>query len=82
MCGGGGKGNGGGGDEERCGCGGGDRGEVLSLLAWSGGEGDEPSLLSSGLLDLLPRWSPVTASHYVLNSAQEKNSRDDDQILQ
>ena len=58
VCGGG-KGSGcGGGDEERNGCGGGVRGEALSLLAWSGGEGDDPSLLSRGLLDLLSRRSP------------------------
>ena len=62
MCGGG-KGSGcasdvGGGDEDRSGCGGGVRGEALSLPAWSGpgGEGDDPSLLSMGLLDLLSQF--------------------------
>ena len=63
MCGGGkGNGCGVGGDDERSGCGGGVRGEALSLLAWSGGEGDDPSLLSMGLLDLLSR-SDVAAGH-------------------
>ena len=54
---------GGGGEEplNKLGCGGGVRGEALSLPAWSpGGEGDDPSLLSRGLLDLLSRMSPVT----------------------
>ena len=63
-----------GGEEERspAGCDGGGvpRGEALSLLlAWSGpagGEGEDPSLLSMGLLDLLS-WMPppVTRCYHV-----------------